>query len=386
MDKQTSFTTNKVLHDLKHFLPAQAALKDFIHHNTLHSLQEYDFFTALQMGHEIFGYQTTLRLDEYKRLYWENKISDDTIDHVVAQASCDLIPLSDRKAAMLSIEPTNDYIPPKIGQIRNLWKVHFGFDMETIVNHSLFKIIGSYLDQGVSAVEFRSASQGFITTIKKLQHNTFFPLFKSNRVKSLLHENTHSIEQLLDILIGDERYYYQYLFDQQFSHPGWSGFVAVCESNPDMLFDKRLITLEEFIQFELLLEIDALDTKLGEDKWRPLGELVSTNPKNIFEVPVRDEDWYIRQWWQESLEMSYFDQVLQGLHDHNTSLSNEVSQRAKFQAFFCIDDREESLRRWIEKVEPLGQTFGTPAHFNLLIKYRPKGGKFNARSYEPCGR
>jgi hypothetical protein len=39
-----SFNEAQVIHELKHFLPAQQALKDFIHHNSLHAFQHMKNF------------------------------------------------------------------------------------------------------------------------------------------------------------------------------------------------------------------------------------------------------------------------------------------------------------------------------------------------------
>ena len=66
-----SFNEQGVLHDLKHYLPAQAPLKDFIHHNTLYAFQNLKFFDALLNASEIFGYKVSLALNEYRALYYQ---------------------------------------------------------------------------------------------------------------------------------------------------------------------------------------------------------------------------------------------------------------------------------------------------------------------------
>ena len=69
----STFNEHDVLHELKHYLPAQAPLKDFIHHNTLHAFQKIKFFPAIQKASEMFGYKVSLRLNEYRELYEKEK-------------------------------------------------------------------------------------------------------------------------------------------------------------------------------------------------------------------------------------------------------------------------------------------------------------------------
>tara|TARA_R110001592_G_scaffold181715_3_gene424548 strand:- start:7420 stop:7848 length:429 start_codon:yes stop_codon:yes gene_type:complete len=77
------FDENKVIHELHHYLPSQNPLKDFVHHNSLHSFQEFSFHEAIARANEIMGYKGYLQLDEYKALYREHKISDKAIEYAI---------------------------------------------------------------------------------------------------------------------------------------------------------------------------------------------------------------------------------------------------------------------------------------------------------------
>jgi hypothetical protein len=44
------FNEQRSLHDLKHYLPSQQALRDFIHHNSLHAFQHMKFYDAIFKG------------------------------------------------------------------------------------------------------------------------------------------------------------------------------------------------------------------------------------------------------------------------------------------------------------------------------------------------
>lgn len=374
------FDEANTLYNLKHFLPSQFALKDFIHHNTLHAFQEYDFMTALQAGSDIFGYKTTLSLEEYRALYADNRINDGVINSIL-EKSTSTIPLVDRKNLMFKGNFDSKFKYEKIGQLRSQWNAVYKLDMETIVNHTFFKVLSSYLDQGISADKFRAASSGFLEAIRDIEKNTFFSIFQNKLAKDLLHNKEVKIEDLLKLLVGDEAYYEHYLFDLQFAHPGWSGFASVVEDTPNMLFDKRSISLRDCIIFELLLEIDTLESKLGNNNWKSLSEYDLPPALDITKVNLTlSTRWQVMQWWQESLEWTYFDQVLSGIADSKKAVKKDLLPVPKFQAYFCIDDRSESLRRWIEYFEPACTTFGTPGHFNQLIKYQPKGGKFLAHT------
>ena len=63
------FDEAHILHELKHYLPSQTPLKDFIHHNSLHAFQKLKFYDAIFRASKIFGYQVTLQLNEFRKLF-----------------------------------------------------------------------------------------------------------------------------------------------------------------------------------------------------------------------------------------------------------------------------------------------------------------------------
>jgi uncharacterized protein len=359
---------------LKHFLPAQAPLKDFIHHNTLHAFQHLPFFQALKQAGTQFGYRGFLSLAQYRNLYREGRIKGQVLQRILEeqfgeQANHWLVKLLD--------ESQESLIGSKIGQFRGHWisKSHFNLDKK--IHPFLFRLLSAYLDQGISIWPFPLESKGFLDAIRQLQAGSYSSIFKSKRVVKLLQNPELNLEDLLEILVGDPKGYGWYVFDQQFAHSGWSGMVSVLESQPEFLLDTKRITLEDLVLVECLMEIDALDKKFGEG-WIPLGKQFPHDTQMLFEVDLMEELDLVLQCWQEAYEWSYYDEVLAGIKavEHAT-LTPKIPS---FQALFCIDDRECSTRRHLEYVDPLCTTYGTPGFFNVEFYFQPEYGKFHTKS------
>jgi uncharacterized protein YbcC (UPF0753/DUF2309 family) len=214
-------------------------------------------------------------------------------------------------------------------------------------------------------------AKGFLASIRTLENHSYKGIFTSKRAVQLLQKDA-SITELLEIVVGKEVLFEQYLFDQQFSHPGWSGMIATIESNPNSLLDSRAITFEELIKFELLLEIDTLDRKFNGN-WSPLGLKVRENEYNLFEKVKHSELFEVLSLWQQAFEWSFYDEVLINLKNTHETISTEIPS---FQGLFCMDDRECSFRRHIEHLDTKAETFGTAAFFNFEFYFQPVNGKF----------
>jgi uncharacterized protein YbcC (UPF0753/DUF2309 family) len=366
----TQFDEHHVIHELKHFLPAQAPLMDFVHHNTLHAFQNLSFHEALATAHVKLGYQVYFPLETFRSLYQEGRIADEVLERILIEKKGDA---ETWKGKLLFGEyPTIE--PGRVGALRGIWKTTYGIDLDSLVHPTLFRVIGSFLDQGISIWNFPLEGKSFLEAIRTIENTSFASIFYQKETRKLLQDPSLSISKLLSMLVGENASLYeQYLYDQQFSHQGWSGMVSTVEDLPQSLLDSRQIKLEDLILVELLLEFDALNYKLGQS-WSPVGQFVTEKIIPLHNPIVYSEKMDVLSLWQEAFEWSYYDQVLKGLQ---MGKIDSVKPHSKsFQAMFCIDDRECSFRRHLEKIDPACETFGTPGFFSVEFFYQPVGGKF----------
>jgi uncharacterized protein len=208
--------------------------------------------------------------------------------------------------------------------------------------------------------------------MKKIDKDGFSSIFlnKTGRARHLFHQDGLTIDALLDLLLSDPSLKETYLFDQQFAHPGWSGLVSMIEDDPGMLIEKRKITLEEIIKFELLLDIDFLDSMVGVNKWQPLSDPEKIYFRNLFEDSKADELSLILKVFQNAYERMHYEEVLQSIKT-NLEASDTTKDQTNYQALFCIDDRESSLRMYLEDLDETFKTYGTPGFFGFEFYFQP---------------
>ena len=373
------FDEDHSLHELKHYLPSQQALKDFIHHNSLHAFQHMRFYDAIFKAAGIFGFQVHLLLSEYRALYRSGRIREDILDLILKRKQKDP---AIWKPKML----TADYdtaLHPRIGRLRKNWKELYQLDLDNQVHPLLFRISCAFLDQGIAIDSFPIAGKNFTESLKELEQKSPVSFFRTKAVRQLFLSGNYTIHSLLQQIVGSEEYFEQYLFDQAFAHHGWSGLVSAVEDNPQTLLDRKQITLREFIAFELLMELDVLNDSLGK-QWVPLAQKVKEAPLDLFADIERTEYTTIIEYWQDAFEWSYYDSVLKGLllagQRSRLSIRNHQqstdADRKSFQAIFCIDEREDSIRRHIEAVDKCCETFGAPGFFGVEFYFQQEGSKF----------
>jgi uncharacterized protein len=367
------FDEHHLLHLLQHYLPAQAPLKDFVHHNTLHGFQHLSFPDALRTARTIFGYKTSLSLDEYRIFYSEGKISKSAIYQTIIKYKGENY-LEFWLENLKNKNFDND-TEARIGAVRNHWKEVYQIDLDSMVQPILFRLLCSYLDQGIAIWRFPLEKKGFLESVYELEKNGLSSIFKTDRIRNLFLSKEFSLSGLLEMLVGDESLYEQYIFDQQFSHQGWSGMVSVIETLPETLLETRNIILLDLIKLECFLELDAIESRMGK-KWKSIGKSIIHKPISLFSEVPQTEYFETLNLWQKAFEWTYYEPVLHGLQENKREYQTPQAFQKSFQAMFCIDDRECSYRRYLEVLDSKCETFGTPGFFGVEFFFKPIEGKF----------
>ena len=181
--------------------------------------------------------------------------------------------------------------------------------------------------------------------------------------------------------------------------PGFAGMFVQLSARPDLRPGPRRPTdLVDFLAVRLLLDEAALAAvgegtrgipadPAGLKAWRLFhaAMIVGVNPADVARSEVlRELDDLITRWsrsererlWQLALERRYRVTVLDGLLVHHQRTREEEPPPPRAQVVTCIDDREESLRRHLEEIDPRWETLGTAANYGLQLLFIPlEGGR-----------
>lgn len=359
---------------LAHVLPAQPALRDFVHHNTLHGYQDRPFFEAIFAAERAFDVRVVLPLEDYRTLYRTGRIADRDVARAIRErygAGAVEVWAGRMHHGMYAERPAAG--PDRL---RNRWKSCYAFDLDAAVQPRLFRLVGAYLDQGVAIDLFPDRGEGLLAGVRGLERTSRVSLFTTRRVRSLLHDPSVTVEQLLGLVVGKQAWFHAYLCEQQLAHRGYSGLVATVERMPETLLDRRDITLRDWVHLELLLEIDALDAAFGMH-WEPIALGATKPPYDPLATAALGEREEVLALWQAAFEGHFHDDVLAAVEV--SSAAPVHSDAPAFTAICCIDDREDSLRRHLEREEPACTTFGAPGFFGVPVFFRPLGGRFTEK-------
>ena len=289
-----------------------------------------------------------------------------------------------------------------------------GEDTDTAVHGELVRLGSGYLDQGQALAALPGRAQGFLRAVACLyERGASAPRAcrgseaDMRRVCKSNMPATAVIEEALQELgvHGDE--VEPYVFATALGLPGWAGMFARLERHPNEHPGGPPASLADFVAVRFLLERRAVlracrDARL-EVGWEALrsaaaapGPRPAALDASILWAVARAAHWTPatlaavddahlarlsqegaactdlerRRVCQNAFERSYRRMILDAMAARRALPPHTVEGRPRAQFVFCIDEREESIRRAIEEQHPAYITLSTAGFFGVAIDYQ----------------
>ncbi len=295
-----------------------------------------------------------------------------------------------------------------------------GIDSDLLVNDVLIRFCAAFLDQGIGQWNLperdRGLFQAFCSTYRGGGAVVAWWLTGLGKELDRLQRNSTcslaSIQESLNELGVQAEDTSDFTSATLLALRGWAGMIWHVEGRPDRVHHPVAPgSLVDFLAVRLLLDVMALrasarislgyDVKLTTMRAELLPQLPSTRSDCqmqqaflVFQLAQilgwSPEQLYLLRSnaWTELLDelenfgeldrrrvfhLAYEHRVRVQALDALSSRSDRVSdfkERPSFQAVFCIDEREESIRRHLEEISPTVETFGVAGFFGVVMYYR----------------
>lgn len=294
-----------------------------------------------------------------------------------------------------------------------------GIDIDDEVHPVLVRFASAYLDQGQSLWPMPDRESGlFVAFIHAYRHPHLAPLFGPwgrtllDMIDEEVKASRDSLASLAESLkaLGVARFEHdRFLLETALALKGWAGMVRQLELRPDRVPVRPVpARLVDFLAVRLLVERAVLAHVAREHGWSPSrldtlrDELASSAPTRtpitvgtrafvlfhlaqllgldagrlerlsadeIAEVE-RELTLFRRQHERRWLHAAFELQLRKRFFDAMTLFRPEGTPPPRLQAIFCIDDREESLRRHLEEVDERIETASTAGFFGVAIYHQ----------------
>jgi uncharacterized protein YbcC (UPF0753/DUF2309 family) len=310
--------------------------------------------------------------------------------------------------------------PPLAVRHRDVLLEATGVDTDLLVQDRLIPFCAAFLDQGLAHWTLPGRDEGFYRSFCSLYRLPGGPPDRWLRgldaeAGRLLDEGIgplESIRESLTILGVVEEEWERFLSATLLALRGWAGMVQQVEIRGDRAVRPVPAgSLVEFLAVRLLLDRFAASymarTALGittpvrsfwslargwvDPHWPPsveqrafpvfeLAQVLGLSPDVLHRLTrpewgaiVREIETFSglerRRVFHLAYERRFYEQALDAVALHSRSPA-ETPPQPRFQAMFCIDEREESIRRHVEELAPDAVTFSTAGFFSIAMYYR----------------
>jgi len=295
-----------------------------------------------------------------------------------------------------------------------------GDDADARVHDAMIRFAASYVDQGLAQWQLPERDQGmyraFLAVFANVEHEP--EIWKKGFAAELRRLRDQQIaplqsiaESLAALGVPDDEWD-AYLTETLLALPGWGGIIRFLEEREDRAVRRILPgTLFDFLAIRLLLDrwslpfsarrsvddngpldrlrerlrpcLPAMEMPSVEQRCFPifqLAQVLGWTPSELSGLPTARWQRLVaaidafpsierRRVFHLAFENRFYRRTLDALIINGRYASREP-ELPEFQAVFCIDEREESLRRHLEEVSPGVATYGMAGFFAAAMYYR----------------
>lgn len=302
-----------------------------------------------------------------------------------------------------------------------------GVDADLLVHEVLIPFCQAFVDQGLAQWQLPQRDEGFYHAFLSLYRLPGGPpddwrrglAQELRRLQDEQIDPLESIRESLEHLGVPEKEWDEFLAATLLALRGWAGIIHFLEERPDRaVHPVPKGSLIEFTAIRLILDrlawqftaretlgftgpLSTLHTDLRHRMVRTrspsaeqraflvfqLAQVLGWTPEELYRLSqdawsslVQEIEAFSaverRRIFHLAYERRFYTQTLDALALHNRILQSsrpgEQQNRSapRFQALFCIDEREESLRRHIEELAPEAVTYGIAGFYFVTMYYR----------------
>lgn len=353
-------------------LPNIRPLKAFLHLNMFPDLLDHNFWDALELTQRSYNWNPFHSISQYKELYFQGHIKREQLEKLLKGSSTDSSLCSEFE--LLQNERLLPISEKSYRPIHKCINTQIQVSLNELTEPLLIRFISCYFDQGISKSRMPLAEDGIYKCFKNLCTNSYLPFYPIKKTffdEAWSDDPEEVIKLILSKLLAGPDLYENYIQECYLSLRGWSGLIKTIQREPDLLIHKRPSSLLEFLAIRLIIEHSWIEHLFPD--FSPITRDVYEKEIANSPVSISKRDLKVFKVWQKAYERTYLSKIVPFYRRH-LSFEEDITG-SKFQAVFCIDDRECFLRHAVENTEPNCSTFGTAGHFGLdfNLKYGEGG-------------
>lgn len=282
--------------------------------------------------------------------------------------------------------------------------------VDEIIHPWLIRLCSVFLDQGAAYWPMPYREKGFYESVRMLlaKRGGMFPRYLRGLDKEFRRQQERrfsATDAVLDYLDAEgfaENQWEEILRAELLALPGWAGLMRKLEESPGLAPHESLpCSLMDFLAVRLTMShvaarMGAAESVPHENALKTQERLRLSRTARIYDAArvvsfsaaevnlLSEADWASfvnevkacnglerRRILHLAYERWHERNILHGLASHRKYRGlARLEGRPRAQVFFCLDEREESMRRALEELDPEVETFSAAGYFGVAVDYQ----------------